>query len=226
MTGLGIETVPQMLSPKLQIWRVNLDVHSRAAVHPGLAADELARAESFVHSNDRRRFMAARHALRSVLGSITARDPAQLVFTTGAFGKPALVDAGGLDFNLSHSADECLIAVGHGLSVGADVEVIEPIADADALTRLHFTDRERSEWTQAAPEAREHAFLVCWTRKEAVLKALGAGLSIQPSRLHVGCTKQPQTAVITFNGRRTEIACVSLTPAVGSIGAVAVSRYA
>jgi len=220
----AIEPIAQSLSADLRVWRVSLDAYPQIGMHSWFAPDETARAARFVYPDDRRRFLAARHALRRILGAYSGRDPAACAFTAGEFGKPGLVGVEGPEFNVSHSAGDCLIAVSGRQAVGVDVERLAPLRDIDALARLHFTARERAELARPDdPQARVRAFLVGWTRKEACLKALGVGLSVQPACVEVGCEETMRDVEVVIAGVRCGIALASLSPGEGAVGAVALA---
>jgi 4'-phosphopantetheinyl transferase len=90
-------------------------------------------------------------------------------------------DPGGkhdLQFNLAHCQSEALLAVTVGQSVGIDVEDGASIRKADigALAQEFLTAREAQIIQALAGADRVRAFLLCWTRKEALLKAVGLGL--------------------------------------------------
>ena len=79
-----------------------------------LGLTEEARAERFLHDHSRRRFIAARGALRRLLGSYVGEAPERLSFRYEGHGKPSLEDAGRLFFNLSHSGELALAALDAG----------------------------------------------------------------------------------------------------------------
>ena len=68
--------------------------------------------------------------------------------------------------------------------VGVDVERRDRSGDLD-VTRVAFADDEQAELEALPPAARASAFLAAWTRKEALLKALGHGLSVDPRSVSV-----------------------------------------
>ncbi|MFN2606621.1 MAG: 4'-phosphopantetheinyl transferase superfamily protein [Acidimicrobiales bacterium] len=144
-----------------------------------LAPDETARADRFIFEADRRRFVAGRAAVRSVLGERLDLQPAEVRLSVDEWGKPVLAGvAGGPSFNVSHSGDVAVVAVADGRSVGVDVEVLRPgVGDLDVARRL-FSPAERAALGAVAPEDVDAAFLRVWTRKEAWVKAKGQGLSI------------------------------------------------
>lgn len=181
-------TLEPVLGLQLSLHR--LDHGPDAGALATLAPDEQERAARFHHERDRRRYLAARCALRERLAWHTGRSAASLRFVTGAQGKPALQDAQTCRFNLSHSEDLALIGIGGedgDLSeVGVDLEWHRPVEAADALARSHFTPAEQAAWAGFDPGSRDAVFLRLWTRKEACLKALGSGLSVAPTRVDAG----------------------------------------
>ncbi|MBU8977023.1 MULTISPECIES: 4'-phosphopantetheinyl transferase superfamily protein [unclassified Lysobacter] len=111
--------------------------------------------------------------------------PPALPLGRDARGRPRLGGAlGAWDCNWSHSGDGLLIALGHGVRVGIDLEHLRPRARALDLAQRYFTAPELA-WLHAAPSAavRDHGFLRLWCAKEAVLKAHGHGISFGLHRL-------------------------------------------
>ena len=171
----AVATVPS--SPDwARVWLVDLD--AVVADESILTVTERARAGRFVFDRDRRRFVAARGVLRTLLVQQAGAElPGD--FDLGEEGKPFLPHPGAPSFNLSHSGRYALIAISETHEVGADIEEFKPVGDLEALAEHHFTVRERSMWSSDGPDgSRLACFLRGWTRKEACLKALGAGLTI------------------------------------------------
>jgi 4'-phosphopantetheinyl transferase len=142
-----------------------------------LDENERARAARFIFERDRSRFIAAHAWVRITLAGYLGLDPASLRFATGPHGKPHLVGTPiDLRYNLSHAGDRALLAVALGHDVGVDVER-ERAIDVPGLSQRFFAPSE-SEAIRALPEAEQlQAFLRCWTRKEAFIKARGDGLA-------------------------------------------------
>ena len=139
-----------------------------------LSADETARAERFVYDKHRDAYIAARVGLRTRLAQVVACAPADIAFTYGPQGKPSL--PGGPFFNLSHAGGIACLAVHEGIDLGVDIEAFRTVDDG--LAERFFSASEVAE-LQALPGAQQQTgFFRCWTRKEAVIKALGGGLSI------------------------------------------------
>jgi 4'-phosphopantetheinyl transferase len=147
-----------------------------------LSDDEHARAARFVKDTDRWRFIEARALLRFVLSEQLDTDPSAIEFALSPYGKPRHVrpaSARGLAFNLSHTVGMIVVALaGDGQPVGVDVEECGSRIDAPAIARGRFSARE-SAYIDALPAAAQaDAFRQLWTRKEALHKADGRGLSL------------------------------------------------
>jgi 4'-phosphopantetheinyl transferase len=143
-----------------------------------LSLDERTRAKQFHFERDRVKFVRGRAALRRLLGDYLEIAPGVVGFHYGEYGKPEL-DAGErcrLRFNVTHSGDVVAIAVTGGPAVGIDVEQTRPLADLDSLARTCFSEHELMEFYELPVKTRLAAFYSGWTRKEALLKALGSGL--------------------------------------------------
>jgi 4'-phosphopantetheinyl transferase len=142
---------------------------------PLLTDDERTRAERFRLARVRDQFVAARGQLRALLGRYLGLEPRAVPVLYADGGKPHLPAGYPLHFNLSHTDGLAVFAVGHS-RVGVDVERVRPIPDADGLVSRFFTRRECEQFQALPPSARPGAFLRAWTRKEAVLKAIGRGV--------------------------------------------------
>lgn len=149
---------------------------------PLLDDGERRRAEGILHEPSRLLHVAARVLVRERLGERLGVDPSRLRFQAGRHGKPRLAppwDSSGWEFNLSHTGDRVVLALARGRAVGVDVERLEPIPP-DEMARLaesFFSPAERSALQSVDAARAGDAFLRTWTRKEAVLKAAGEGLS-------------------------------------------------
>jgi 4'-phosphopantetheinyl transferase len=168
---------------EIHVWfaRCDRQADSKREWWDTLSAAEKTRAESFRFTRDRARYVAAHSILRELLGRYTGLPPASLRFGTTAHGKPELGQASGrsqLGFNLSHSGDAALYAIAWNRDVGVDLEQIRRMPGMEHVARRTFSEREWTEFCSLTPDDRECAFYRGWTRKEAVVKALGMGLSI------------------------------------------------
>ncbi len=144
----------------------------------------LARAQRFVHARDAQRYLTSHRALHAVLAAHGHRPNAD-DWDVGPHGQPLLRH--GPRFNLSRRGGWVAIVLGvNDQSVGIDIEIHRAIDDAEALAQQHFTLTERAELAAAPALGQSRCFLRGWTRKEAVVKALGSGLSIATATFQTG----------------------------------------
>jgi 4'-phosphopantetheinyl transferase len=165
------------------------------AAAPGLAAilseAEQERWRRFRFDHDRAAYLAAHALARIVAGGLLGIAPRHVRFETTcvncgstAHGKPRLPGSA-LEFSLTHSRRRVGVAFAHGLPVGLDVEDVTASRQGGALALTVLAPAEQSALA-ALPENRQSdGFLRYWTRKEAVLKATGFGLSVSPDLVAV-----------------------------------------
>jgi 4'-phosphopantetheinyl transferase len=151
-----------------------------------LSPDEHGRAAAFRLPADRARFIAVRAVLRLILADAGLGPPDCLTLVTGRYGKPELAHPSPLRFNVAHSGDVGLVAVGHGRDVGVDVEAMRPRADLAAVARRFFTPAEATALERMGDDERTAGFYRCWVRKEACAKAIGLGLRLPFDGFEVG----------------------------------------
>ena len=167
-------------SDEIHVWWVSLqlpaaDLHTLAQT---LAPDEHARVSRLYFARDRRRFIAGRGLLRTILSRYLGAAPGQLQLCYGPRGKPALATPGGsrLRFNLSHSHDLALLAVTRYREIGVDLEYVRPSAAGDQIAARYFSLKEQEQLQGLPAHEKLMGFWNCWTRKEAFIKACGDGL--------------------------------------------------
>jgi 4'-phosphopantetheinyl transferase len=190
---------------------------------PLLTDEERSRAERFRLARIRDQFVAARGHLRALLGRYLGIEPRAVPVLYADGGKPHLPAGCPLHFNVSHTDGLAVFAVGHA-RVGVDVERIRPIPDADGLVTRFFSRRECAQFHSLPPAERPAAFLRAWTRKEAVLKAIGRGVqSLDCCEVTFGEGEQP--ALLELDGKRSAAGSWELfawEPAAGYMAAGAV----
>lgn len=178
------QNFPSLAPGMVHVWRAAIDPAPRdlAALSVALSADERARAARFHFDRDREKYIAARGILRRLLAQYVERDAASLLFRYGPRGKPELIHDDApqpLEFNVSHRGGFALYAFVLGREIGIDVEQLRVVSEARTIARNHFTSAEIRLLENAADErAAQECFFRLWTRKEAVIKAVGTGLSM------------------------------------------------
>ena len=221
---------PDLADDGIHVWCARLDdpAHDLASLAETLSADERNRAERFQFDRDRNRFIVRHALLRRILGRYLNIEPAQCSFSRESRGKPVLTEtvAGPtLHFNVSHSDGLALFAVARKSAVGVDVERVRPIPEIDGIAAKFFSEHEKSMLNALPAEQRREAFFNCWTRKEAYLKATGAGIADALPQIEVSLAPGHPAQLLSIGGDAQAASLWSLhalEPAAGFIGALAV----
>jgi len=194
----------------IDVWRLRLDDAQLDDLSPRyeadrsvLAPDEVARASRFHFAKDRIRFTRCRSVLRHVLGRYLDVAAQGVRFNYTPAGKPELAadqNTRGLRFNVSHSDQMALIAVGVGVRLGVDIERMRADVNAAELSERFFSSRERESLRSLPESLRVAAFYACWTRKEAFLKATGEGLAFPLSDFSVSVDPEKEARLEEIRG--------------------------
>jgi 4'-phosphopantetheinyl transferase len=219
----------QLSRTQVHVWRVDLEQPDAVVgrLLGGLSDAERHRAARFHFERDRRHFTVAHGILRAILGRYLRVDPATLVFEAQPAGKPHLAPArhrGLLQFNLSHSRDLALVAVSGESEIGVDLEWVSDAIEVDQVAALVFSKSEIAVLGRLDIPRKREAFFNGWTRKEAIVKALGAGLGYPVRQLTVSIDPGERVRLIRANGdamNRSRWTLEALTPAPGYAAAVA-----
>ncbi len=176
-------SAPQLDDGHVHVWRSELGVSSStfSAIQNILSEEELQRAGRYYFEKHRRRFVAARGFLRTVLGIYLERKPEDIRFCYNAYGKPSLIGSAcdkRVSFNLSHSHDLALCAVTVHGRIGVDVELVRSDLGWKQIASGVFSDKEYASIISFPEEIQRVAFFRQWTLKEAYIKARGEGLSL------------------------------------------------
>lgn len=149
---------------------------------------ERERGRHFVYGGPRRRFALCRAALRAILCNRLGCENKQLEFKAAEYGKPiAMVDGMpvSVSFNVSHSGEHGLIAIAPEGRLGVDVEERVAHRNMDLLIDGVFGPSEKAELASTRGGDKIPLFFRLWTIKEALIKALGTGFSLDPSTFEV-----------------------------------------
>lgn len=156
---------------------------------------ELSRAKRLIKKSDQVKFILGRAILRVVLSHYLEKNPAEILFDMNEHGKPFLFGHA-LQFNLAHSGDYLFIGVTLHQHIGVDVEQVRPYHNYLSLAKRFFTSSEYAAINNVDD------FYRCWTRKEAFVKAMGAGLSFGLSNFEVTtfAMSSAQSALLSIRG--------------------------
>lgn len=213
----------------VHLWQASLAPESEllTALRATLSAEEETRAERFSTSALRDRYIAGRGILRNILSRYLGESPDRIRFRYTEYGKPELVNGRYLSFNLSHTRDRVLYAIAGGQRIGVDIECVDRPAHSDRLrlAKRFFSQREYNDLLQVHPAERNEAFLRCWTRKEAFVKALGQGLTCPLDQFEVTLTRHEPAVLLATRWDASEAdrwSMAHVEPALDAVGAVVI----
>jgi 4'-phosphopantetheinyl transferase len=150
-----------------------------------LSQAERAEMDRFLRAADRDRYALARGTLREQASRRLGVAPEQVTVTRDRLGKPALADATGLACNVSHSGDVVAVAFAAAREIGVDVEAHRDGIDHLDVAAGFMTPGERAAIARARRDERAQMFFRQWCFKEALVKALGTGLTRDPARFEI-----------------------------------------
>ena len=149
-----------------------------------LSPEERARAIRLRFDRDRAPYILAHALWRVSLAICLGTDVTRIRLISTVTGQPRLPGTA-FATSLSHSGCWVAIAICTGDTVGVDIERTPPRTALETLVPIICTPAEIADLAPLSAPEREAALLALWTRKEALLKAFGVGLNVDPSRLSV-----------------------------------------
>ena len=168
---------------RIDIWQFSLDIRVSEAEQALLSDDEQTRAKRFYFERHRRRFTVARATLRLILAHYLALPAKDLLFGYNAQGKPHVDHTtSSLQFNLSHSDELALLAVGKTNPLGIDLEFFSA-RPYEGIGQQLFSQEENNALRALPSKLKPLAFFHVWSQKEAFIKAIGLGLSYPTQRV-------------------------------------------
>ena len=204
-------------------WTLDIDEPVAASLSAWLTAEERQRASAFITPQLQRRWIAARAGMRGILASVLGVSPQTPAFISGPHGRPHL--EGGdhpYSFNLSHSDHVAALAVSEAV-IGVDVERIKGLPEG--VADMVFSRPEIAALEAEPEDRRPAAFYRYWAAKEAVLKALGTGLSVSGRSFTIDISDPDTPRLVSADWKDEDANAWQLAtfhPAEGFAGAVAV----
>lgn len=157
-----------------------------------LSDEERARYDAFPVDKRKREFLLGRVALRTLLAEQLDQAPASIPLHVTEEGAVELVDAPYF-VSIAHSRDRAVAAVSPH-RVGVDLEHVTPCKPAVVDFVMRADERDLID---ALPMDRDRAFILCWTLKEATLKALHTGFLRSPKKVRLDVDPEIQRATVT-----------------------------
>ncbi|WP_438445409.1 4'-phosphopantetheinyl transferase family protein [Gorillibacterium sp. sgz5001074] len=177
------EIVPLLEGGNCQVWWARLG-NLRPWHWILLNGVEKARAEAYRFQEDRTRFILGCAVSRLVLSAQLGISPELVPLDRTCsrcgrpHGRPQLPDGTGPRLSVTHSGDRVGVAFSATADVGLDVEWCRASLDVRPMAAGIVSEEEAAELEGLSPEGCRHIFYRIWTRKEALLKATGQGLSV------------------------------------------------
>lgn len=195
----------------IDLWLWSLDQPGLVpALSRLLSADEHARAVRFVRPGDTKHFVVGRGKMREILARYTGTPAETLSFSYGPQNKPDLPE--GPAFNLSHSDGWAALVVAPGVAgtvpIGVDIEAERAVGDGVAAR--FFSASEYAALCALPARDWSSGFYRCWTRKEAVIKAAGSGLSTPLDSFDVTLTPGDPARITRVSGDLAPVGTWSL----------------
>lgn len=171
---------------RVEIWCADFDETATAESLNGyfseLTPDEISYALQCV-AKRRAEFVVSRRTLRKLLSHyFPSVSPRHWVFGANEFGKPMVIgpiSIGTFQFNVSHSEGKVALAFGSAESLGVDLEYQgRSVTSLAEIARSHFAKEEIAELNCHFGDDFQRRFFQYWTLKEAFIKAIGMGLSL------------------------------------------------
>lgn len=223
----------ELAESEIHVFSFGLDIARShvARLERLLTKDEVDRAQRYRVPRARQRFIVSRVGLRELLAQYAAIDAACLRLRYGEFGKPYLENTPGdahIQFNMSRSHNLSIVAIRLEEEVGVDVERVRPFPGALEIAERFFADEEYQSLRTLPVAAQDQAFLDYWTRKEAIVKSFGRGLSHPLSAFTVtlGPVASAEVRIQQGEHQITEMRSLySLEPSPGYVAAVATRAW-
>ena len=133
-------------------------------------------ANRFHFPRHHRRFIVARAMMRTILANYLNEKPEQLDFSYNQHGKPLINHPHRIEFNLSHSDDLALLAIGQYFPLGVDLEYFSA-RPYEGIGKNLFSIAEINELSRQPNSLKSLVFFHIWAQKEAFIKACGMGLA-------------------------------------------------
>jgi 4'-phosphopantetheinyl transferase len=173
-----------------------------------LSEDEKRKSDRLRILKQKQRYIIAHAFLRCLLSHYILENPAILNIIRDKYGKPELKtenDQSKVNFSLSHSDDLVAVAIHRNQKIGIDIEKIMTGKNFLGIAKRFFSTDEFMALDSLNPEEQLIAFYLCWTRKEAYLKATGRGIRLPISNFTVSITPDLPASLLKIDNTQSEV---------------------
>jgi len=167
-----------------------------------LSNQEKTQAEKFINKPLRDRYVMSHGLLRYLLSFYVGSKPHEIEYSVNQFGKPFLKEESSrVQFNMSHSKDYAAYIMALDCQVGIDIEWKDKTINFEEISDLVLSPAETNNFNKLDPEGKFHTFYDIWTKKEAIVKAIGEGLSYPLKTIEImNSTNNIKGCYTTANG--------------------------
>lgn len=141
-----------------------------------LSEEEQRIANRFLFPRHQRRYTIAHAILRILISRYLKQDPLTIYFKKEKHGKPYIENSNQLRFNLTHSGELAILAIGKSFELGVDAEFFSS-RSYEGIAENLYSSEEINDFLALPPILKPLAFFNIWAQKEAFIKANGMGLS-------------------------------------------------
>jgi len=142
-----------------------------------LSVAEKEQYERFANHSQKHQYLVTRALVRSVFSLYVPKiHPKHWVFDKNQYGKPFITHEdlpSTFSFNISHSKQAIVLAVGFDLDIGVDVEWTKRSGFSLQFAEHYFARNEISEFKKLDEHKQQDRIFDLWTLKEAYIKARG-----------------------------------------------------
>jgi 4'-phosphopantetheinyl transferase len=133
----------------------------------------------------RRRVLLRLALVRIILGDYLNFSPDKIHFNKNKYGKPSVINpVVKCNFNISHSGDDVILIFDRDRAVGIDIENFRSFNKRDlSILEGVYSAGELKRYRALAKQDQFEFFCSTWVVKEAILKALGIGITIELNSL-------------------------------------------
>lgn len=184
-----------MINKFIDLWFEDLSINDNFNFYWNLLDEnEQTKAKRFIQEKHRNYYVICHGKLRAILASYIHIAPEKIRFEVEELGKPFIIAGGkphNLKFNISHSANRMIVAVGYYDYIGVDIEVWNDNIDCYAIANECFAELEATYWKALPDSEKSAAFYRFWTRKESFAKAVGVGITLGVSKIITSVVDAP-----------------------------------
>lgn len=171
----------QNLESEIHIYTINFSTERNSVENyiQFIPEDEKVKVNRSKFSVNRQNSIITYYFRRKILSQYLIIEPSEIEFSYNSYGKPLISEhqRSGIHFNYSHSGEFLIFAISKNIEVGVDIELVKDLPDMIDLAKNYFSEKELQHFHSLENKTdRVNFFYEIWTRKEALLKALGTGI--------------------------------------------------